>query len=470
MFPAMTQTHQNVSPRRYNIWTIGCQMNEADSRRMAQQLEFAGLVATPSPEDADVVVLNTCVVRQQAENKAVGKLGAVQAIKNERPDMVIGLMGCMVGMREAPALKKRYPFVDVFMPPSETGPMLEHLDQMGWLEDLREEERRQRALRDAIQDEDLPLPAPVRGHAITANVPIVLGCSHACTFCVIPYRRGAERSRPMRDILTEVSGLASQGVKEVMLLGQIVDRYGTDFEDGTDLSRLLRETAAIDGIERVRFLTSHPNYMTDAILETVAATPKIVPQIEVPVQAGNDEVLENMRRGYTNAQYRTLVERIRRIIPDVAIHTDIIVGFPGETHEQFMDTYHLLKDLELDKAHLSKYSVRPKTIAARNMPDDVSHQEKRDRWATLESLQKDILTRKNAELRGTDVEVLVEYRDGPRLYGRTPQGKAVYFDDDRDLKGQLVDVRIDWTGPFTMVGRATDQVNQQRHLDAALAS
>lgn len=464
----MIETTHNAAPRRYNIWTVGCQMNDADSRRMAQQLEFAGLVASPTPEDADVVVLNTCVVRQQAENKAVGKLGAIQAIKNERPHMVIGLMGCMVGMREAPALKKRFPYVDVFMPPSETTPLLDHLDQLGWLEDVRAEERRQRALRDAIQDEDLPLPATVRGETVTANVPVVLGCSHACTFCVIPYRRGAERSRPMADILSEIRGLASQGIKEVMLLGQIIDRYGIDFEDGTTLSRLLRETAAIDGIERIRFLTSHPNYMTDELLETVASTPKVCPHIEVAVQAGNNVVLENMRRGYTQEQFRALVAKIRAFIPGVAIHTDIIVGFPGETREQYMDTYHLLKDLELDKAHLSKYSVRPKTIAARQMPDDVSHQEKRDRWAELEALQKDILTRKNAALRGQDVEVLVEYREGSRLYGRTPQGKAVYFDDDRDLRGQLVQVRIDWTGPFTMIGRATDMIPASRHFEVAL--
>lgn len=465
----MIEHATSKAARRYNIWTVGCQMNEADSRRMAQQLEFAGLTPADSPGDADVVVLNTCVVRQQAENKAVGKLGAIQAIKNERPDLVIGLMGCMVGMREAPALKKRFPYVDVFMPPSETTPLLDYLEQLGWLEDLRVEERRQRTLRDALQDEDLPLPALTLGKTVTAHVPVVLGCSHACTFCVIPYRRGAERSRPMNDILTEVRGLAGQGIKEIMLLGQIIDRYGIDFNDGTDLSALLRAASAIDGIERIRFLTSHPSYMTDDLLQTVANTPKVCPHIEVAVQAGNNQVLENMRRGYTQEQFRALVDRIRRIIPDVAIHTDIIVGFPGETRAHFMDTYQLLKDLELDKTHLSKYSVRPKTIAARQMPDDVSHQEKRDRWAELEALQKDILSRKNALLRGQDVEVLVESREGARLYGRTPQGKAVYFDDDRDLCGRLVRVRIDWTGPFTMIGRASDTIITDRHLDLALA-
>lgn len=440
-------------------------MNEADSRRMAQQLEFVGFEPCASPEDADVVVLNTCVVRQQAENKAVGKLGAILAIKNERPGMVIGLMGCMVGMRETPALQKRFPYVDVFMPPSETAPMLDHLERIGWLEDMRLADERRRTLRDAIQDEDLPLPALEKGESVAANVPVVLGCSHACTFCVIPYRRGAERSRPMNDVLTEVRGLAGQGIKEVMLLGQIVDRYGVDFEDGTTLSTLLRKTSEIDGIERIRFLTSHPNYMTDELLETVAGTEKVCPHIEVAVQSGSDAVLENMRRGYTSEKYRALVRRIREIIPDVAIHTDIIVGFPGETEEQFMDTYRLLKDLEHDKVHLSKYSVRPKTIAARQMKDDVSHQEKRDRWAILESLQKEILDRKNQALRGHNVQVLVEKREGDRLYGRTRQGKAVYFDDSRDLQGQLVDVRVDWTGPFSLIGRPADSIRRGRPLD-----
>lgn len=445
-------------------------MNDADSRRMAQQLEFAGLQASASPEEADVVVLNTCVVRQQAENKAVGKLGAVQAIKSRNPDMVIGLMGCMVGMREAPALQKRYPFVDVFMPPSETTPLLDHLESLGWMKDFGAAEQRHRTLRDAIMDEDLPLPALVRNQTFTANVPVVLGCSHACTFCVIPYRRGAERSRPMEDILREVRGLAEQGVREVMLLGQIVDRYGTDFTDGSSLAVLLRRVARIDGIDRIRFLTSHPNYLTDELLETVAAEEKVCPQIEVPVQAGNDQVLENMRRGYTNSQYRSRVARIREIIPDAAIHTDIIVGFPGETHEQFMDTWHLLNDLALDKAHLSKYSVRPKTIAARQMPDNVSHQEKRDRWAMLEELQRGILAGKNEALRGQTVQVLVENRDGSRLYGRTPQGKAVYFDDERDLRGRLTDVRIDWTGPFTMIGRAADTLREGTLLEISEVS
>ncbi|HMP76670.1 MAG TPA: tRNA (N6-isopentenyl adenosine(37)-C2)-methylthiotransferase MiaB [Kiritimatiellia bacterium] len=441
-----------TTPRTYHIWTIGCQMNEADSRRLAQQLEFAGYRPVDDSDAADVVVLNTCVVRQQAEDKAASRLGRLKAVKKARPDLTIALMGCMVGLKEAPALKARFPYVDVFMPPSETAPLLDFLQERGLFEDIRSAEQRERDLRDAVQDEDLPLPALERG-AVTAHVPVVLGCSHACTFCVIPYRRGAERSRPMADILAETRSLVTQGVREVMLLGQIVDRYGTDFSDGTDLSRLLREVAAIDDLRRVRFLTSHPNYMTDAILETVATEPKICPQIEVPIQAGNDEVLENMRRGYTVQHYRDLIARIRGFMPDAAIHTDLIVGFPGETRAQFMDTHHLVEELRVDKVHLSKYSERPKTIAARQMPDNVSEEEKEERWQMIEDLQARILEEKNRALRGTTVSVLAEDLFKGRWRGRTPHGKLVFFEDVNDLRGQEVDVVIDWTGPFSMIGR-----------------
>ncbi len=441
--------------RTYHIWTIGCQMNEADSRRLAQQLEFAGYRAVDRAEHAAVLVLNTCVVRQQAEDKAVGRLGALKAVKQARPDLAVALMGCMVGLKEAPALKARFPFVDVFMPPSETAPLLDFLQSRGALPDLRAEESRERALRDAVQDGDLPLPARLRGQ-VTAHVPVVLGCSHACSFCVIPYRRGAERSRPMADILAETRSLAAQGVREVMLLGQIVDRYGTDFGDGTGLAALLREVARVDGIRRVRFLTSHPNYMTDAILEAVASEPKCCPQIEVPIQAGNDNVLEHMRRGYTARHYRDLIARIRAFMPDAAIHTDLIVGFPGETRGQFMDTLRLVEELRLDKVHLSMYSERPKTVAARRMPDDVPEAEKRERWRMIEDLQTGILDEKNRALRGATVSVLVEDTHKGKWRGRTPHGKLVFFEDPRDRRGEEADVVLDWTGPYSMLGRPAD--------------
>ena len=448
------------APRTYHVWTTGCQMNEADSRRLAQQIEFAGYVPAASAETADLVVLNTCVIRQQAEDKAVGRLTTLKACKDARPDMVIGLMGCMVGMREAPALQARFPYVDVFMPPSETAPLLDFLQSRGLIEGLRKAEAEERAWRDAVQDEDLPLPAHQQG-AVIAQVPVVLGCSHACSFCVIPYRRGAERSRPLADIITEVRSLARQGVREIMLLGQIVDRYGVDFSDGTDLSRLLGAVARVDGVERIRFLTSHPNYMTDAILETVAAEPKVCPHIEVALQAGNDEVLERMRRGYTAQHFRELVARIRHFLPDTAIHTDIIVGFPGETHDQFMDTYRLCEELRMDKIHLSKYSERPKTIASRQMPDDIAQETKEERWRILEDLQARILEEKNRPLRGQSVPVLVEGRFKDRWRGRTPHGKVVFFDDPRELRGQIVPIHVDWTGPYSMIGRPADVASRR---------
>lgn len=440
-------------------------MNEADSRRLAQQLEFIGYVPGTRAEDADLVVLNTCVVRQQAEDKAVGRLTTLKSAKLARPEMVIGLMGCMVGMREAPALRERYPYVDVFMPPSETAPLLDFLRDRGLFAHLRDEEMREFELRSAIQDEDLPVPALERG-LVMANVPVVLGCSHACTFCVIPYRRGAERSRPADDILRECESLVRQGVREIMLLGQIVDRYGLDLPDMT-LPKLMRRIAQIDGLHRIRFLTSHPNYMTDELLETVAAVPKICPQIEVPAQAGNDAVLENMKRGYTAQQYRDLVARIRRFIPDAAIHTDIIVGFPGETREQFMDTYRLIEELRMDKIHLSRYSERPKTIAARKMPDDVAPEEKDARWQMIEDLQARILDEKNQLWRGREVEVLVEDRFKGKWRGRTRHAKLVFFEDPRELRGELVDVAIDWAGPYSMLGTPADAKRGVRRLELA---
>lgn len=452
----------------YHIWTIGCQMNEADSRRLAQQLEFVGYRPTPQPEAADLVVMNTCVVRQQSEDKAVGRLTTLARVKQEeRPGMIISLMGCMVGMKESAALQQRYPYVDVFMAPSETAPLLDLLQARGLFTDVREADDRERALRDAVQDEDLPLPAGTRAREVMANVPVVLGCSHACTFCVIPYRRGAERSRPLPDILREVESLARQGVREIMLLGQIIDRYGTDFGDGSDLGGLLRAVARVDGVDRVRFMTSHPNYMTDALLETVAAEPKVCPHIEVAVQSGSDSVLDRMRRGYTRDQYRALVGRIRSILPDAAIHTDIIVGFSGETEAEYQDTVSLIRELRHDKVHISRYSERPKTIAARRLPDDVPEEVKERRWHELDEVQVAILEEQNRALRGQTVQVLVEGVQKGRWRGRTRHGKLVFFDDVNDRRGQLVDVELDWTGPFTMIGHAATPVNGHRLTAAA---
>lgn len=441
---------------KYHIWTFGCQMNTADTQRLASELERMGHQATEDSDEADIFVVNTCVVRQSAEDKAMGRLLMLRKVKEAHPDKVIGVMGCMVGVRDAAKLRLRLPFVDVFMPPSQPEPMVSFLRDRGWESEVVQQDYNARLQRDAIQDGDLILPMHEAGNLISAHVPVVYGCSHACSFCIIPFRRGVERSRSVGEIVAHVRSLALQGVKEVTLLGQIVDRYGKDIPDGPDLADLLRivhDVAEETGIERIRFLTSHPNWMTDKLLDTVAELPRVMPHIEVPVQAGNDQVLENMKRGYTNAQYRALVERIRQRIPNVAINTDIIVGFCGETEAQFMDTYHLLKDLKLDKAHLARYSPRPNTVSERRMVDDVPEDEKRRRHQMLDELQAQVVGEINSRYLGQTVEILVEDQHKGKWRGRTPQNKLVFFEDAGDWKGRLVNLEITWTGPYSMQGR-----------------
>ncbi len=431
---------------KYHIWTAGCQMNVADSQRVASALEHLGYQATPGAEEANVIVLNTCVVRQSAEDKAYGRLASLHPLKKQHPDLVINLMGCLVGVKGYDCLKKHFPYVDVFSPPSDPGPLVAYLTQ----DESRQIEQVETESRFAVMDGDLLLPAHERGKLVSAHVPVVLGCSHACTFCIIPYRRGVERSRFVGDIVSEIRSLVSQGVKEVTLLGQIVDRYGKDIPDGPDLTALLRIVHEIEGLERIRFLTSHPNWMTDELLDAVAGLPKVMPHIEVPVQAGDDGVLREMKRGYTSDDYRRLVAKIRARIPGVSIATDIIVGFPGETDAQFQRTAELLAELELDVAHLARYSSRPGTVAERRLADDVPDEEKWRRFRLLEEKQEAIVSEINARLLGEAVEVLFEEKVRGRWRGRTPTNKLVFVESDKDLRGQVRPVVVTWTGPWSM--------------------
>jgi len=441
---------------QYHIWTLGCQMNVADSQLLASELEKMGHHAAENPDDADIYVVNTCVVRQAAEDKAYGRLMQLHGEKRKNPEKVIGLMGCLVGVKDPVHLRKKLPYVDVFMAPSTPDLMVNFLKERDGEREIMEIEAEQREILNQIQDGELILPEHERGNIVSAHVPVVYGCSHACSFCIIPFRRGAERSRSVGEIVNHVRSLAQQGVKEVTLLGQIVDRYGKDIPDGPDLADLLRQVHCVAeevDVKRIRFLTSHPNWMTDRILDTVAELPRLMPVIEVPVQAGNDEVLSRMRRGYTNAQYRRLIEKIRNKIPDVAIHTDIIVGFCGETEEQFMDTYNLLADLKLDKTHLARYSPRPQTISDRKMEDDVPEEEKIRRHKMIEEIHMQVSAEINSKWLGETVEVLVEDMHKGKWRARTPQNKLVFFEAEGDLKGELLDLEITWTGPWSMQGR-----------------
>ena len=428
----------------YYIWTIGCQMNEADSRHLASQFEALGFVETDKATEADIAVLNTCVVRQQPEDKAVRKLTALGGMKKNRPGMIIALMGCMVGKREAEGLAERFPFVDVFTSPSQTDALVEYVLQQDTYSHLSKAQ---------LELSDYRLPAVNRDKAITAFVPVTLGCSHVCSYCVIPYRRGPDRSRAPDEVLNEVRALAEQGVKEVNLLGQIVDRYGFDFDDGINLAWLLKEVAEVDGILRVRFLTSHPAYMDEELIRTVAETDKLCPYIELPFQAGSDRILESMRRGYTQQEYRDIIANIRKWMPDAAINTDVIVGYPTETEEDFLETMKLAEELRLDMHHIAKYSPRPRTLSSK-MEDDVTPEEKEDRRVRLDELVTKINAEKSAELLGETVEVLVEdfQEKKGRWRGRTPHNKLVFFESDDDCLGQLVNVKINWTGPFSLIG------------------
>ena len=429
-------------------------MNVADSQRVGSSLEHLGYTFTEKAEEADVIVLNTCVVRQSAEDKALGRLSSLLPLKRQNPNLVINLMGCLVGVRGAEKLRQRLPYVDVFSPPSDPGPLVSFLSQ-GEIRTLESDETTRRF---AMMDDDpsttlrtsLILPQHERGQLVSAHVPVVYGCSHACTFCIIPFRRGVERSRPVGDIVAEIRSLASQGVREVTLLGQIVDRYGRDIPDGPNLAGLLRVVHEVEGIERIRFLTSHPNYFTEELMDAVAELPKVMPHIEVPIQAGDDEVLLNMKRGYTQKEYRDLVEKIRNKIPDCSIATDIIVGFPGETEEQFMETYRVLSDLKLDVAHLARYSSREGTVATRRMDDNVTDAEKMRRFRILEELQEEVVAEINKKYLGETVEVLFEGKVKNRWKGRTPTNKLVFVESEEDLKGQILPVTVTWTGPWSM--------------------
>lgn len=421
-------------------------MNVADSRYVSDALSRLGLEPTEDAREADVVVLNTCVVREPAERKARGRLAFLGSLKKHKSDLVIALMGCLVGFRKDRSLEECFPFVDLFLAPAELEPLLSLVaNRLG---------RPAAGRLPATGCRDRQIPLLPAGDGVTALIPAVAGCSHSCAFCVIPSRRGPEKSRPMATVLREARHLAARGVVEITLLGQIIDRYGLDLEGDCSLSRLLNAVAAIQGIARVRFLTSHPAWMSDAIINTVAHNDKICPQFEIAVQSGNDEILKRMRRRHTRDDFRRLVDRIRVAIPEAAIHTDVIVGFPGESEKQFLDTCRLLEELRLDMVHVAAYSVRPGTFAERHYTDDVAPEEKKRRLKIVEELQRDIQQEKNRALVGSTVEVLFESREGSRWYGRTPQNRIVFASSRsaRDLRGKLALVRITDYGPYSLIG------------------
>lgn len=409
-------------------------MNTADSERLGAALEQMGIQPVEKAAEADVIVLNSCVVRQGAEDKVASNLAWMAPLKKDKPERIIALMGCMVGPK-TDALSKRFPYVDVFMRPQQFDPLLEIVGE-----------------RTGVDWEGCVGPlTPVRPD-ITCHVPIIHGCDLMCTFCIIPYRRGRQVSRSIAEIALEVETLVSKGVKEVTLLGQTVDAYGYDLPDKPNLADLFARLDQIDGIERIRFLTSHPKFMTQEIIQAVADVPKVCEHINLPVQAGDDEILDEMRRQYSRQDYIDLVGRIREAMPEVALNTDIIVGFPGETEEQFQQTLDLLAVLKLDKVHCAAYSTRPGTIASRTMSDTVPEAEKTKRRQRVDLQQEQIQTEINAKLVGQYVEILVEGRRRGKWQGRTRSHKLVFFEDEAYHLGNLVQVKIDRSSPWSLQG------------------
>ena len=422
-------------------------MNVADSSRLSRALELLGLSATAEVNQADLIILNTCVVRQSAEDRALGRLNSLKPLKLANPNLMIGLMGCLIGIHGNSALEKRFPWVDIFAAPSDPEPFLRALEER-LQQDGSEAWRKQV---DEVLDDEFGLSLE-GDHGVSENLPIVLGCSHACTYCVIPSKRGKERSRNPEKILQEARSLVAGGARELVLLGQIVDRFGLELEGSYHLPQLLADLSEIPNLRRLRFLTSHPNWMSSELIEAVATLPKVMPHIEVPLQAGDDEVLKMMRRGYTNSQYRELVAQIRDRIPGVSIGTDIIVGFPGESEAAFMNTYDTLAQLKLDVAHLARYSPRPGTYSSRYLPDDVPSEEKMRRFRALEDLQKEVVGDLNSSYLGKNIPVLFEGKSKNRWRGRNPTNRLVFVETDRDLLGQERDVHINWTGPWSLLG------------------
>lgn len=420
-------------------------MNEADSAKVAAMLQEVGYRRTDDEQDADIVVLNSCVVRQAAEDKVSGKLHALARLKRQKPEMPLVLTGCMV-TKQQEALSERFPHVDLFFDPSDFDQLQRVVPELQELED------------DLTQLPHYYTPE-VQGLAndapgVTAFVPIIYGCNFLCSYCIVPYRRGKETSRPLADIVREVEQLAAGGVREVTLLGQTVNAYGHDLAGDDGLADLLRAVDAVPELDRLRFLTSHPKYMSDEIIETMAELDSTCEHMNLPVQAGDNEILRRMRRTYTRDLWQERIAFTRQQMPSCTVATDIIVGFPGETDAQFQQTYELLEETACDKVHLAMYSPRPGTLSAR-WEDDIPHAEKHRRHQALEELQTRLCTARNERRLGESLEVLVEGRAKGRWTGRSRGNTLVHFDDERDVLGKLVDVKITNTSPWFVLGEGT---------------
>lgn len=437
----------NQASKKYHTITFGCQMNENDSERLAGQLRSIGYEATGEKEEADVIIINTCCVRESAEKKIYGKIGELKRLKLQNPNLIIGIAGCMA-QKDKEKLFKKAPHVDIVMGTHNTHQLAELLQEL--------ESSKDKVLAVWDQAQRLAPDVPtIRKSQISAWVPIMYGCNNFCTYCIVPYVRGRERSRPIADIVHEIQQLGEDGFQEITLLGQNVNSYGKDTGDA-DFADLLQEVDKVDTIARIRYMTSHPRDMTTKVVQAITDSKRICAQFHLPIQSGSDEILRRMNRGYTTASYVQLVDTIRQAIPHASLTTDMIVGFPGETDELFQETLELLKTIRFDAAYTFLYSVRSGTPAA-TMPDQVPLAIKKERLQQLMDIQNEISLDINRQLVGKTLEVLVEgpsKNDPTRLMGRTGSNKIVLWDKKgTEQIGQLQNIAITQAQTWLLKGQ-----------------
>jgi len=440
--------------RKYLIETFGCQMNVHDSERMAGLLEQAGYEATSEAADADVVVINTCSVRERAEDKLYTRLGELRQLANDQGhDPIVAVAGC-VAQQEGEAILARSPGVtDVIVG-------TQAIRRLPMLVAQAAAQRRPVINLDPFDDVTFPLGVTRRNDPVKAYVTIIEGCNEFCSFCVVPYTRGNERMRPKADIVAEVREAAATGHREVQLLGQIVNHYAAPDDPSCDFSGLLEAIHDVDGIERIRFASPHPRHVSGRFLNTMARLPKICRHLHLPVQSGSSRVLEAMRRRYTRDSYLDLIAQIRHSLPDVALSTDMIVGFPGETDADFEDTLTLTAAVRYHSMFSFKYSPRPNTLADKRLPDDVSETEKTRRIVALQALQREIQSTLNEEMVGQTVDVLVDASSRRReveLSGRTSTNVPVNLPGPSEWIGRTLPVHIERAGPHSVWGRRTGE-------------
>jgi tRNA-2-methylthio-N6-dimethylallyladenosine synthase len=454
-------------PRTYQVRTFGCQMNVHDSERLSGMLDQAGYLPVADGEQADLVVFNTCAVRENADNKLYGNLGQLAPVKAARPGMQIAVGGCLAQKDRATIVAKA-PWVDVVFGTHNLGSLPALLDR------ARHNARAEVEIKEALEVFPSTLPTR-RESAAAAWVSISVGCNNTCTFCIVPSLRGTERDRRPGEILAEVEALVAQGVVEVTLLGQNVNTYGVEFGDRGAFAALLRAVGAVPGLERVRFTSPHPAAFTDDVIEAMAATPTVMPQLHMPLQSGSDRVLKMMRRSYRSTRFLGILERVRAAIPHAAISTDIIVGFPGETEEDFQATLDVVEQARFAQAFTFQYSQRPGTPAA-DLPDQLPKAVVQERYERLVALQEQISWEENRKLEGTVLELLVTEargrKDGDtrRLTGRAPDNRLVHFNvpdgESPPRPGDLVTTRITYGAPHHLMGEGDYRVRRSPAGDA----